>query len=265
MKRRAENSAGYTITEVVIVLAVSGGLFAMVALMFNGRQANASLLQSVRDMESKIHSVTSDVANGYYPNGFHCDALSPGPVTVNSGTSATPGANVGCVFLGKIMAFGDNKALLLTTVGRQFKNNSTTDTTSDLTEAIPVVITGVIENYTYGFGLHPVHIYDASNNSSEYDALAFLSELSGGVSNGNPLTGSRTTLLYGVQSSTFPGNAVASTVAGQVNAATLIPLPSGARICLIGGNGKHAEITVGASGDQLSTNVLIDSGVTSVC
>ena len=71
MKRRAwaGNTAGYTILEVMIVMTVTGALFATTALLLSGKQAQSEATQSVRRLESELQLVASEVGNGYYQNG----------------------------------------------------------------------------------------------------------------------------------------------------------------------------------------------------
>ena len=69
-------------------------------------------------------------------------------------------------------------------------------------------------------------------------------------------------MLYGLLSTSTPG----TTSAGTLNvAANYYLIPEGVRLCLSGGNGKKAEITIGANGSQTATYVNIDNGVNSVC
>jgi type II secretory pathway pseudopilin PulG len=275
MKRRA--AAGYTILEVMIVMAVTAMLFMMTVIAFNGRQGETETTQTVRDFEAKIQGVANDVANGYFPNGFRCTAdtvgsdvdLFPAP------DSASVGANAGCIFLGKVMAFGSTSAYIFTVVGRQFERTIGSLDSSTLLLAKPKAVaqTGgpdVTETYPYKFSLRVTRMLRLSDNSP-VGAIAFMSELGGATGGSNPLTGSRSTLLYGINTTTTP---TADSIADLSNKITyvdasdsfnFVAIPDGVRICFLGTNGRKAEMTIGAGGNQTSTFVSIDSGASSVC
>jgi type II secretory pathway pseudopilin PulG len=264
MKRR--NSAGYTILEVMIVLAVTTALFVGVAVLFGGRQGQTQTEQSVRDLESKIQNITNDVATGYFPNGIKCTATStPADPVVPSAAPATAGSNSGCIFLGKIASFANDKINLLSIVGRQFTGAiGNSSATSSLGEAVPVAVQINPESYSYNYGLKPIKIYDMANDTTQYGAIAFMNQLGGGSGGASPLTGSRSILLYGITGTVI--NDSIGTASGKAGVAgNYVALTKGARICLLGGNGKRAEITVGAGGGQVGTNVTIDKGVSSAC
>jgi type II secretory pathway pseudopilin PulG len=262
MKRRA--SAGYTILEVMIVMTVTAGLFIMIAVTFSGKQAQTELNQSARHFESQMQTVANDVANGYYPNGFTC-LVSSGSISVNSGAEQ-PGANTGCIFLGKIMSFKKDNADIITVVGRQYLAGTTTDVSS-LSTADPIVVANgsvnVTQIYPYRYGLEIQKIVSLADNTTTYQALGFMNELGGGLSGGLGATssGSRGVKLFGIT-----GNANTNiTPDMSVNPSTLVAIPQGVKLCFLGGNGKKVEITIGASGSQTNTNVLVDNGVGSDC
>lgn len=262
---KSRSSAGYTILEVLIVLLVTTALFTSVTIMFNGRQGKAELEQSVRELESGIQNTTNEVTNGFYPNGFKCNVPGAGPVSTPGGP-VNPGGNEGCIFLGKVMAFNNKKdAIIVSVVGRQFKNNSTTATANFL-EALPVGVNvpGVSTAVKYKNGLEVTGITRRSNNAP-VGALAFMSQLSGGIGAGNPLTGARTTLLYNVGGTATPNTDTDLQIAGKVSAASLGALPDGVTICVKAGRGQRAEIVVGDNNNQTSTFVTLNTGVDLAC
>ncbi|HEX8183045.1 MAG TPA: hypothetical protein VF575_05595 [Candidatus Saccharimonadales bacterium] len=104
----AGEDAGFTIVETMIVLLVTSALFASAAALINGRQNATYFSQSIRDVQTQMQRVISDVGSGYYPNdgSIKCETGGPGGgVSLTSGV-AEQGTNKGCIFLGKIMQFG---------------------------------------------------------------------------------------------------------------------------------------------------------------
>lgn len=267
MKRRF--SAGYTVTEVLIVLAVTTGLFFMIYIFFAGRTAQTEFDQSVRDLESRITQISGEVNSGFYNNGFQCTGDNVGnEVVVSAVTSVDGGTNNNCVFLGKVMAFATNgNTNILTLVGRQYVAGiGSSSVVSTIAEAKPVVVETNYEKYSLLYQLKPTKIMDIGNTANTYGALAFITQLSGGAGSSSPLTGGRTVLIYGVRNSVLTNNTptrMGTLIDG--NPARLVPLSNGARMCLTGGNGKNAQLTIGASGNQLGTEVSLDTGTTNGC
>ncbi len=265
MKRHS--SAGYTIIEVMIVLAVTGALFLSSALLLSGKQAQNENNQSIRALEARFQNVTSDVANGFYPNGFNC--LPFGTSVKVDGSAKTPGANAGCIFLGKIVNLKATNADIITLVGRQYFGLLNTDV-KDLTEASPVVVANgtvnVTEKYNYLYDLRLQSAISIADGVTSYNALAFIVELGGGPTSTNTANGSHGVLLYGI-----PGNAATNATVDSLVLPnpflpnSLVQIQGGVRLCMLGGNGKKSEITIGAGNNSVDTNVLIDSGVGSDC
>ncbi len=100
---------GYTIVEVLIVLAVSGAMFAIAANFINGKQEKTAFQQGSNEFAAQLQSTIEQVTDGHYTDvPYNCNAGGAGQVTFSAG-SATPSD---CVVLGKILHFdeaGDKK------------------------------------------------------------------------------------------------------------------------------------------------------------
>ena len=99
-------SGGYTIIEVMIVLAVSGVMFVIAANFINGKQANASFTSGVNDMKTYIQDVIDDVNDGRFSDKrISCtDAGSDSdPLSISVDEEGGQGVNPKCVFLGKLL------------------------------------------------------------------------------------------------------------------------------------------------------------------
>src|SRR5579884_3754299 len=104
-----KQSLGYTIVEIMIVLAISGVMFVIAASFVNGKQQQAAFTSGVNQMTSQIQDVIEQVTDGKYSDApIIC---TPSGNTINIVGAAgvnTQGTNSGCVFLGKFMQFGVN-------------------------------------------------------------------------------------------------------------------------------------------------------------
>ena len=94
---------GYTVVEVMIVLAVSGMMFLMAVTFINGKQQKTAFTQGTNELGSRIQKMVDDVTNGHYSDvPLSCNAS--GSVSVLT-SGDTQGTNSNCVFLGKVMHF----------------------------------------------------------------------------------------------------------------------------------------------------------------
>lgn len=98
---------GYTIIEVMIVLAISGTMFLIAAQFINGKQERTAFKSGVNDTSSQLQDVIEQVTDGKFsdiPLQCTCDT------SVHCSSSVTPnqGSNYTCTFLGKIMRFTQN-------------------------------------------------------------------------------------------------------------------------------------------------------------
>lgn len=142
----ARGPRGFTIIEVMIVLAVTGGLFISAAVLIAGRQAKTEFSQAIRQVQSQIQQVINDVATGYYPNtsNFQCNVTGTGAPNVTPGTTEQ-GTNTDCIFMGKVMQFDiagtdPEEFKVYTLVGRRTSSDNVTEDASSRANAKPVVI-----------------------------------------------------------------------------------------------------------------------------
>lgn len=245
-----KSRAGYTLLEVMIVLAVSTLVFVAIAATFSGRQARVEFTQALRNYESGLQNIISDVAEGSYQSGFTCQASSAGGSPTFSNGTQNPGSNLGCIFLGKIVASEQNQSDVLTIVGRRTVSNSTRDV-STLPEAAPVAVrppassVDVTVRLAHTFNLEVRRVVDLADGITQVAAFGFVHQLGGGIASSG--TSSRSVLLYGI-----PNSIVAPNAAGAAASAlgTLTPLNSGLVICIQGGNGQRAEMRIGENNSQ---------------
>jgi len=126
-------SGGFTIVEVMIVLAVTGVMFVAAAILINGRQNKTEFTTGINDLQQQLQQIANETASGYYPNNnnFVCNGSAAGPVTFTAGGNKQ-GTNGGCIFMGKALQFGLGAGTaasgigILPIVGNQYQANSTT-------------------------------------------------------------------------------------------------------------------------------------------
>jgi prepilin-type N-terminal cleavage/methylation domain-containing protein len=150
MGRRCKDSAGFTIVEVMIVLAVSGFMFVAAVLLINGRQGRTEFVTAINSLQQELQQTINETSSGYYPNNgnIKCVGNTAGPVKL---TTIVPGnggqgLNNGCLFLGKAIQFGTgstapapNQLGVLTVVGNQFQTDGSSSVLT-LAQSLPRVI-----------------------------------------------------------------------------------------------------------------------------
>jgi len=271
-----EHGAGYTITEVLVVLAVTTVMFIFFATAFSGRQAQAEFNQSVRNLEAELQTLISEVANGVYQGGNTCSVATGYPVL--SAAPVAPGSQRQCVFLGKVFVARSGGSEVLTVLGRRLAAATNLDavnyTESNFRAMVdPIDLT---EDKTLDYNLNIRRIYEmtstGANSVNTYGAFGFLNELGAGASSTNAFSGSRSVGLHAISStaSPIPGGTTRQMLANStIIPSSLVAMPNGIRICLLGGTDpvrdKRAEITIGENNSQTNINVLVDTGIGGIC
>jgi prepilin-type N-terminal cleavage/methylation domain-containing protein len=96
---------GYTIVEVIIVLAISGMMFLIAANFINGKQEHTAFVQGTNDMVNQLQKIVDDVTDGHYSDiPLHC-TNSSGAISISQDATGKQGATQDCVFLGKMISF----------------------------------------------------------------------------------------------------------------------------------------------------------------
>lgn len=250
-KKDRELVAGYTITEAMIVLAVVTVMFAVIAVVFSGRQGRVEFTESVRNFEAKLQNIVSDVTNGYYNPNFDCRVSTSGPPTINSGGGS--GSSGHCIFLGKFIlpVEGEKASTISTIVGRRVTEAGAE--VQSLNEAHPVRPPMVDERYSHSFQLEVRRIVMLDDPSKRMYGVGFLTELSRGV--GVELSASEGVVrMYTLSSPSL----VAS--GNIVDLANLSRASEGVMFCLRGNNNQRAEIKVGTRDSQDTVFSELDTG-----
>lgn len=279
---RLKRTAGFTIVETMIVMAVTGALFVAIAVTMSGRQNSAEFTHAIQDIQAKIQQTIDQVGQGFYSNeGFSCTA-SGGSVTFSAvppGTD-TQGTNSGCVFLGKVIQFHlsgtdpeqyqiytiaglrctDAMAACQSPAGSPFQNVAPT----------VVGVGGIYSKYStinaLEYGLTTVWMKNNTSPVSDVGSVGFL------IEPGVAENGSGNGYSNGIQQIDLvpiPGTKINTT--GQIpiinselkDPALTVNPPGGVQICFAsGGTNQSGLITIGGSGRQLDVTLDIKSNRT---
>jgi prepilin-type N-terminal cleavage/methylation domain-containing protein len=251
---------GYTIIEVLIVLAVTAGLFVAAAMTIAGRQNRTAFEQSIRGMQSKIQGLIDEVVVGHYPgnDNIQCTATPTGPVVA---PGASPqGTNGGCIFVGKVIQFGvagtNPEQYRVYTMAGLRVDPTTGQEVRTRSEARPILVTdtatpGILEN-----GLTTLSI--VANNPTTSGGIAIwqsLASVSGGV-----LTSSSQANHIGAVPNTSLNSPIATFVSGASLTTGDLDHVDGVRICFVSGSTNQSGLmTLGGKNRRLTVTLDIKS------
>jgi len=265
---------GFTIVETLIVLAVTGGLFMLIAASLSGRQAKTQFQQSIQEVRSQIEQVINDVSVGYYPNlaNFQCSASGIGP-SISAGSTAQ-GENTGCIFLGKAIQFQingtDPEQFRIYPVAGLQRDSSGAEVTT-YAAAMPKVIApstgnpGVPDNASVkklNYGLTTASLKYGSGAGTNVGSIAFVSSLAS-YSSGALVSGSQQINVVPITGSVLNASAAAGAQTINSNLAASPINPAGVKLCFANARlGQSGLITIGGNGRQLDVNLVIKGNTT---
>lgn len=271
---------GFTIVETMIVLAITGGLFVMIAATMSGRQNTAEFNQAIQAARTQIQQVIDQVGEGFYPNlGFTCMAAGNN-VSFALAAGDTQGTNDGCTFLGKVIQFQADQFVVYTVVGVQCTATSSScagPATAPFQNVNPTIVNVAGHQYAefattqaFEFGLTAVQSKTVFNGAP-IGAVGFMME-PGALATGNNggfASGTQQIDLMAigpaVNLSTDPSAAVPRIETALQNPNTGngdgVNPSSPVQICLAsGGTNQSGLLSIGGAGRQLSVNVAIRDG-----
>jgi prepilin-type N-terminal cleavage/methylation domain-containing protein len=254
---------GYTIVEVLIVLAISAVMFVIAANFINGKQERTAFIQGVNEMASRLQDTVDQVTNGHYSDvPISCSAPG-GPLDINV-SSPQQGKNQECVFLGKIVHFYAN--------GTTFPQNYETISLADSRSAKSGAnwndsATGIQTLTTQGtipqnLEVHSMTITPSSGPPSPSDGTVYNIGFAQGLGTADALSpdtyqsGSQTINLIYASSVLNQSSAVGAGNEKSITGAVL-QIAQSATICLSDGN-RSANIFIGGvsnNSNQLSIRV----------
>lgn len=261
---------GYTIVEVMIFLAVTGLLFAMIALTFTGTRGRTQFQTAARDIESRTRDIINDTSTGYYyrTGDFSCQATVAGPVFSPGG--AEQGSNQECIFIGRVLHFDvddDPTEYHVYNVAALRRVYPDGPEVSNFQEAQPEPIFGGVaaaERLTLPNGAEAASIYYNSGGSVvPISAIGFLSSFAR-YDSGALQPGALSVNVVPL------GDGVGKTeghVAGFIRTLGNAPDPpvqnpdGGLVVCINSGTSdQHAVLKIGGEGSQLTTDLVIGNG-----
>lgn len=257
------NASGFTIIEVLIVLAVTSSLFIMAVYLIGGKQNVAAYNQAIRNVQTELQQVIGEVSSGYYPhNGnMKCSDGGPGGEPLLEPGATEQGSNTNCLFLGKVLQFSvlgtDPEEYYVYTIAglRGTSASPTVDLASAKARLIAKAtgegatdIPDIFDNKRLLYGLTVSDMYYDNNPGNDIGAVGIVSSLR---SLGDEDRSQKVNVVA------IPGTARnQSKEDGVFNindnlAAAIVNPPGGVQICFnSGGTQQSGLISIGGDGRQ---------------
>lgn len=273
----ARRARGFTIIEVMIVLAVTGALFVSAAILIAGRQRQTEFNLAIREVQSQIQRVASEVASGFYPQtGFTCTVSGSGPPVITAATSGQQGTNEDCTFLGKVVQFrvadtDPEEMKVYTLVGRRLSSNNPDAEAGSRQTALPVVVAPTGPGSSVPDNAETINLPSGLTTHSmawgaggvDAGAIAFMQSF-GEYSGGMLQSGAQHVNVVPIRNTALGMTSEAAAQAINDNIAdSPINITSGTRLCFASGTTDQSGlITIGSAGRQLSVTLDIKSNKT---
>ncbi len=190
-------SGGYTIIEIMIVLAITGVIFVSAIALFNGQGAETSFNQAVSDLSSELSTQAKSVSASqfYGAQGYGCmitfTGNPPSPRATLNG-SGSGGTNQDCLSIGKAFEAisSTNDIFIYNVLGNRLTYSSGTPVgpASSLAEANPTiaVVSGadLSTDYKLGGGLKIISssVTDSAGQLSPSSLIGYYVDFNGGSS-----------------------------------------------------------------------------------
>lgn len=279
---RHDGKNGFTIVEVMIVLAVTGALFISAATLIAGRQNRTEFTVAINNVQTQIQQIISDVSTGFYPtaNNINCSVNGSGTAPTFSSGSNDQGSNQDCLFMGKAVEFGvastDPEQFWVYSLAGLRQTSGGFDVQS-IVEANPKVMAENVANpsgaatdqKTLQNGLTTGKMtYTDAGATKNIIAIAFVSDLaqnSNGLVSGAQAVNVLPIATTGGQS--VPNTTTASTVTSINANLTTAPVnpDGGVSICFVSGTTNQSGIiTIGGS-NQRQNSVTLSIRSTKTC
>lgn len=270
-QRAHRPAAGFTIVEVLIVLAVTGALFLAAVLLISGKQQVTSFNQSIRSIQTQMQQVVNDVGSGFYQNDGNIKCDKGGSGLLLTSLSTEQGTNKDCIFIGKVVQFA-----LLSTDPEEFNiytivglsGDSVTPSTDLSTAKARLIARGtaasdsgipeVFDTKTLLYGLTATKMYyrnAAGGKVADIGAVGFTSSLANlGAADSSQQVNVVAVTGTALQRDKATG---VQNINDNLKTAVVNP-PGGVQICFTGGGTNQSGLlSIGGSGRQGSVDLQI--------
>lgn len=266
---------GYTIIEVLVVLAVGLVTFFAAVSLLAGRQGKTEFSQAMRDIQTKFDSIVNSVKVSNFPDasGYQCEIDSNDRPRIVSGGTIELGENEQCLFLGKAIQLDNSpsgpphRLFIYTILGRTKDNSNKIVTDFDDTNPSPIISPpsgpselDLTETYTLPFGVTILSAHEDQVPIATTDLMGFYNSLQSSALS-SPGSQSLITKGYaGFRTRNYPANPKAQ-VLQSIQSTTDDTFPPGAPAAV---NSRQWTICFRSSRSSETTELIVNSSLSGV-
>lgn len=250
---------GYTIIEVLIVLAASGLMFVIAANFISNKQGVTAFNTGVNELASQIQDTIEEVTNGQYSDvPIDCSG-SAGSIsaTAVSDPAIGTGSNQDCLFLGKVLHFQVDNDLTkyekISVAGS--RRNTGGGVVDNINDASPTAIIGLTATQSVPQNLDVNRVRINGGAIGDSTGIGFLQNF-GAEASGDSLRGAALPpTMYYVAGMTAQDTANAETqISSTVAGVPVIQKANRIDLCVSDGS-RNAVITIDSIASQRSVIV----------
>lgn len=274
----ARMSRGYTIVEVMIVLAITGVIFASSVTIFAQRRGSTEFSQAMQDLQSEIQTLSTQIISSNLSSvgsGNYCGLTASSPPNPYLSSSST-GQNE-CIYLGRAIQIVPNSTnmYIYPVLGlKDINGDPTNGQPTDASQANPnpaVDSTGkpilyitysLLNGAQFKAASAPSHAAHIVGSSAESDFLAVYSSLQSGNISGSNTSASVSTYTAGNVGTPPDFSNLTKCVqqASPCTAVTNLTSTNSWSICVQDGSGtRTAGLIVKSSSTGVTTSVNMDT------
>ncbi len=154
-----DRKQGFTIIEVMIVMAVTSVIFFMATQFISGKEQYNAFKIAANNLQTEYKQILDNVSNGYYPpQNFNCMVSEAGTKPyLSSIANFSQGANWGCIFLGDAVQVQPTQLIIYPIIGNRQSSNGN-NATSLIDDSTTAIVSSIIEpeHYSYGYSLSAI-------------------------------------------------------------------------------------------------------------
>ena len=186
---------GFTIVEVLIVLAISGVIMVATLPFISNKQNNTQFTVGIRQIQNQLQDILNNVSTGNVTVpasvNYSCTSSNGAGPVINSSTLSNLGTNFGCQYIGMGIYFDKNSMQIIPIIGQKYSDSNLTKVTS-LASAKPCPMIIFTNGCSQVNGASTIN-YPSSITMSKYSntigtglvAIYTITSISSDVSNGS--------------------------------------------------------------------------------
>lgn len=257
------SAAGFTIVEVLIVLAVSAALYVSAIALLINPQNKTQFSQSLDDVNQNLTAIVNNVSNGYYPRNTNIKSCSTAGARVSVDIDTNVDSELGrgtlqnCIFVGRLVEFVEDEDFfnVYTVVGARL--DAAGKEVTQLKDAKPAVL-GDPEVIPLKSGTQLKYMKGIAAGAADARILGFFSTF------GSYEAGQLKSGALGTNFAVVPGvGSVSPTTAIDLlkdDYEALINPVKGVELCFKSGrNSQYGRIAIGSDGSSNTTTITINN------